>query len=279
MNKIIEKYLDKAFGSTLLDDLRLVLDSGINLLDLLNTKTIRHPESEINFRKQLIVQKVKAVVSSKLPTLATEQSKSDKKPRVLFINGIVTPYSVAKHQADILNKAIRQDVALIYNETDGLFQDLLECNQGRSGVLTDVAQRMLEAIEAQLLEEGELTIVAYSQGAIISTSALIELAKNATEEDLSRIRYITFGAGFKTSVLSTHIYCEHFANSDDPVTWLGLQHIDFPYSGELFIRQAKGHFLIADYLIPMMNGATYGDSWFEKQIHLSDHQTPSSVLP
>ena len=51
MNKKIEKYLDKVFGANLLDDLRLVLDSGVNLLDLLNTKTIRHPESEINFRK------------------------------------------------------------------------------------------------------------------------------------------------------------------------------------------------------------------------------------
>lgn len=266
MNKVIEKYLAKAFGSTVVDDLRLVFGSGINLLDLLDTKTIRHPESEINFRKQLLLNKVKSVASSNLPSLVAESAASETNARVLFINGIVTPYSVAKHQANILSKAIGQEVELIHNETEGLFQDLLECNQGRSGVLTKIAQKMFEAIKKQLLIPGDLTIVAYSQGAIIATSALVELAKSASEQDLSRIRYITFGAGFKTSVLPEQIFCEHFANSDDPVTWLGLQHQEFPYSGELFVRPAKGHFFIADYIIPMMNGAIYGDSWFEQQL-------------
>lgn len=272
MNKIIEKYLAQAFGSTVVDDLRLVFGSGINLLNLLDTKTIRHPQSEINFRKQLLFKKVKAVVSSSLPTLSAEPSETKNSARVLFINGIVTPYSVAQHQANILSQAIGQEVTLIHNETDGLYHDLLECNQGRSGVLTEIAQRMLEVINAQLLnDEAELTIVAYSQGAIIATSALTELAKNTCENDLSRIRYITFGAGFKTSVLPEQIFCEHFANSDDPVTWLGLQNVEFPYSGELFVRSAKGHFFVADYLIPMMNGASYGESWFEALVH-EQHQ-------
>ncbi|XQW85196.1 PE-PPE domain-containing protein [Thalassotalea piscium] len=277
MNKIIEKYLIKYFGADLVADLRLIFGENVNLLNLINTQTIRHPDSEISFAKKLFVNKVKSVVSSH--HLCTVENENNKVPRVLFINGMATPHAIAQHEANILSKAIGESVALLYNETDGLIHDLLECNQGRSGILTDISHRLVTAITTHLTSEEELLIVAYSQGAIIATSALEYLANSEETIDFSRIRYITIGAGFKSSLLPEALFCEHFANSEDPVTWLGLQNPEFPFSGELFVRPGKGHFFNADYIIPMMEGKSYGNSWFEQQIHMNHYQISSSILP
>ncbi|WP_448564758.1 PE-PPE domain-containing protein [Thalassotalea ganghwensis] len=264
MKTLVEQYIKKAFGDHLLDDLRIVLGTRFKPLHLLDFNTVRHPESEMNFRKRYILNKVKAKFSKRYAAL---KPKADNKAaRVLFVNGIVTPYPLARHQADILAQSIGRDVDVIHNETEGLFRDLLECNQGRQGIINPVTKKVIQAIENKLEDDQSLIIVAYSQGAIIASSALIALSKRVASEQLSRISYITFGAGFKDSVLPKEIFCEHFANRYDPITHLGLQHQDFDFSGKLFIREARGHFFIADYLLPMMAGERYGDSWFEQQL-------------
>ncbi|WP_448550296.1 hypothetical protein [Thalassotalea fusca] len=278
MKRLIENYISQTFGPGLMADLKLLLGEKINVFNMLNRETLWLPEGEVNFRKKRALRSLKKV-GQRLNGTANTQSMHDQskekwltpKSNVMFVNGIVTSIDLAEHQAMVLAKAIRQPVTLVHNETEGLVKDLLECNEGRYGVMNAITQKVATVISEKLCDplaedNSKLNIVAYSQGAIIVTAALHHLSQQLPAQQLARIAYFTFGAGFRESVLPACIYCEHFANSDDPITKLGVQHPDFPYSGELFVRQAKGHFFIADYLIPMQQGVQYGDSVFERMV-------------
>ena len=277
MKKLIENYINSTFGRGLIADLKLILGEKVNIFNMLNRETMWFPEGEVNFRKNRVIRVLKQVKAK----ADTDEDMSHHfqmaehwlslSSNVMFVNGIVTSIDLAEHQAIMLARTINQPVTLIHNETDGLVKDLLECNEGRYGVMNPVTEKVVTAIVEKLdmvTANGQqrLNIVAYSQGAIIVTAALMQLSKQLPDNQLSRIAYFTFGAGFRESVLPETIYCEHFANTDDPITRLGLQHPDFEYSGELYIRQAKGHFFISDYLIPMMQGKRYGDSLFEQKL-------------
>ena len=265
MKKLIENYIIQTFGERLIHDLKLVLGERFNLLDMINHKTILHPDSEMMHRKDELLSQAFSRYQLHL-TENINDVRAASSTRVIFINGIATTHYVAYHQARMLSQAIDQDVELVYNQTEGVFRDLLECNEGRYGVLNEEAKKAIETIKRKLASPGPLTIVAYSQGAIIATSALRYLAKQLDESQLSRIYYVTFGAGFKSNRLPDCITSEHFANTRDPVTKLGLQHPDYPCAGSIYLRQAKGHMFIADYLIPMQQGHCYGASQFQRWI-------------
>jgi hypothetical protein len=267
MKKIIEEYIAKTFGESYASELKFILGENFNLFNMLDTKTIKHPDSEIRFRKKHLINKVKSSFGSDVEPVPIHQLRTgSSESRFLFINGVVTPYALALHQVTMLAKYLNQEVELIHNETDGLVKDLVECNEGRYGVINTIAQQSIDVIKDKLTYEGDLTIIAHSQGAIIITSALLELAKTLSPIELSRIKFVTFGAAFKESVLP-NIECEHFANSNDPITHLGLQNLEHKFTGKLFVREAKGHFFIADYIIPMSQGKSCGKSNFEKLIN------------
>jgi len=278
MKRLIENYINQTFGPGLMADLKLLLGEKINVFNMLNRETLWLPEGEVSFRKKRVLRTLKKAgqrLNGDVHTKSTHAQLNDKwltpKSNVMFVNGIVTSIDLAQHQAIMLAKTIQQPVTLVHNETEGLIKDLLECNEGRYGVMNTVTEKVATAIREKLEElppndQSKLNIVAYSQGAIIVTAALHYLSQQLPEQQLGRIAYFTFGAGFRESVLPECIYCEHFANTDDPITKLGLQHPDFPFSGKLFVRQAKGHFFIADYLIPMQQGVRYGDSVFEQAL-------------
>lgn len=267
MKNILEQFISKVIGESYAHELDFILGKNFNIFNMLDRKTMKHPDSEVRFRKKHIINKVQSTISKSVAPLPSHQLRTGSpESRFLFINGVVTPYALALHQSTILARELHQAVELFHNETDGLVKDLKECNEGRYGVLNKVAEQAIEVIKDKLRYDGDLTIIAHSQGAIIITSALLELSKTLSSDELSRIKYFTFGAGFKESILPEAIFCEHFANSLDPVTHLGLQDKEHQFTGELFIREAKGHFFIADYLMPMTEGKNYGRSTFEKFI-------------
>lgn len=264
MKKLLTQYIRKFFGDNYADDLQLALGKNFNILNMINPKTINHPDSEIKFRKKYLINKVHSSIDSSVEPFPEHQLRTGcPSSRFMFINGVVTPYALALHQSNMLSKAIGQEVELFHNETDGLIKDIIECNEGRYGILNTVAKEAISAIKDKLIHSGDLTIVAHSQGAIIITSALLEITKELPLSELSRIKFITFGAGFKESILPKEIHSEHFANINDPITHLGLQNTEHKFTGELYTREANGHFFVADYLIPIMDGQTYQNNGFE----------------
>jgi hypothetical protein len=267
MKELIAQHATKIIGENYASELEFILGKNFNIFNMLDRKTIKHPDSEIKFRKKYLINKVKSsVTSSSKPLLSHKLRTGVPESRFMFINGVITPYPLALHQATILAKHLKQEVELIHNKTNGLVKDLVECNEGRYGVINTIAQQSIDVIKDKLTYEGDLTIIAHSQGAIIITIALLELSKTLSSIELSRIKFVTFGAAFKESVLP-NIECEHFANSNDPITHLGLQNLDHKFTGKLFVREAKGHFFIADYIIPMSQGKSCGKSNFEKLIN------------
>lgn len=270
MKKLLEQYITKTVGQTMIDDLQFLLGDNFNIFNMLNIKTIQHKDSEVHFRKNHIVTNIRSKFNKNILPMPAHQLRTGKaESRLLFINGVVTPYALALHQADMLAKYTGQDVELLHNETDGLIRDLIECNEGRYGIINKVAQDTIECIQDKLKYEGELHIVAHSQGAIIITSALLELSKTLSSKELSRINFYSFGAGFKESVLPLEIKSEHFANTLDPITHLGLQNKEHPFTGELYLRHAHGHFFIVDYLFPFLNKEFSEESRFANLIDFS----------
>lgn len=260
MKSIIENYILKSLGKQALEDINVAISAKFNIFNMINRSTWKHKDSEISFRAKTI----KNILQKSLPKRLSRTGSPGS--RVLYVNGILTPYFLANHQANILAKLLDEDVEMLHNETQGLYKDLIECSQGREGLINNVAQEAIDTIIDKLSYDGHLTLVAHSQGAIIIASALSHLSTILPSKTLSRITFVSFGAGFQSCQLPPCIKTEHFANSLDPVVHLGLLNDNFPCSGECYIREAKGHFFIADYLIPMMSGKTYGESEFENRI-------------
>lgn len=269
MKKIIEEYIRKTIGEALVDDLNAAVKGKFNIFAMINRKTVLHPEGEVIFRKNMIKEMAKDKLSSNTTYIVPKREVRTGCPtsRVVYMNGIITPYALALHQSNILARMLGEPVELVHNETEGIRKDLLECSEGREGIINQVTQDAIDAIKDKLTYEGDLTIVAHSQGAIVMTTALQALYEELSATELRRIKFVTFGAGIGDCVLPDYIFTEHFANALDPVTHLGLQSDDFALTGTLYVKKdTTGHFFIADYLIPIVNGETFGNSEFEKRL-------------
>lgn len=266
MKSRLENYISATFGQTAVEDLRNLIGEKFNPFGMINPKTAFCPVGEISFRKKTLATKARN--SLKKTPLPSERQLRTGNPasRVLYINGVVTPYSLALHQTSILSQCLNEPVELLHNNTDGVFKDLIECLKGRNGVLIEIAQDAINTIEDKLDYDGNLTIVAHSQGAIIMTSALLNLAQRLPDKVLSRIHLVTIGAGVGHCVLPESLKVEHLINSYDPVTYLGIQSDKYTITGDIYVRQASGHFFISDYIIPMSKGELYGDSPFCRRI-------------
>ncbi len=260
-------YLVEALGESFMNDLKAVVDSKFNIFHMINRRTAFHPQGELTFRKSLLKGKAKTLLGNNAEKPVARSLRTGcPTSRVLYMNGIVVPYALAVHQKNILSQLLGEPVELVHNETEGLKKDLLECAEGREGVINRVARDAIDVIKDKLKHPGDLTVVAHSQGAIVLTTAIQQLSREVSVDLLGRIKFVTFGAGVGHCVLPEAVFTEHFANSRDPVAHLGLLSDAFDLTGEVFLRKATGHFFVADYLLPMAEGDTFGNSAFEQRI-------------
>jgi hypothetical protein len=254
-------WIEHQFGEAMAEDIRLFMGEDFRIKHLFNRKTLSHPLSEFTLQKQQWRKLLKKDHTHTRPLKPTFCGPLD--ARVIMINGVMSPFRIATHQSEVLSLCIGQPVSLIYNPTIGIIKDLLECHQDRHGEPTNIVRFTMERITQSLMQDGPITIVGYSQGAIIASAAIAQLAKVQPASILSRIHYVTLGAGFKESILPHYIKQEHFANANDPVTHMGLLSGQYTSTGTSHIRDAHGHLMIADYLLPIKAGDFGGDSLFE----------------
>jgi hypothetical protein len=254
-------WIEHQFGEAMSEDIRLFMGDKFKIKHLFNRKTLSHPLSEFTLQKKqwrTLLKKDRVHTRILKPTFYGPLDA-----RVIMINGVMSPFNIATHQSEVLSQCIGAPVSLIYNPTIGLIKDLLECHQDRHGEPTDIVRFTMERITLLLLQDGPVVIVGYSQGAIIASAAIAQLAKLKSASELSRIHYVTLGAGFKESILPHYIKQEHFANANDPVTHMGLLSEQYTSTGKAHIRDAHGHLMVADYLLPIKAGEFGGDSLFE----------------
>lgn len=118
--------------------------------------------------------------------------------KIVYINGIKG--SPGKHCDHIKSIAIRRcaQVQGVYNKSDGFFKDIKQCIKDKLGIGDNPANDKIQSIINDHLNSGEpLTIMAHSQGALITSRAIGDIANHAAANginlDWSNINIETFG--------------------------------------------------------------------------------------
>jgi hypothetical protein len=172
-----------------------------------------------------------------------------------FINGIMTDTYTLRKNLLALSYCLGDPVVGLYNPTHGFTVDLLECIRGRSlDEPSDIALKIKDFLKKRLLEtrdsEKRIVVFAHSQGGIIGTNAINLLEKEISDNDLSKLSFITFGSAADDIVHSKKVYCEHFGNTGDFVARIGIINtLKKPVAyNKLYERDFKGHLLNMHYL-------------------------------
>lgn len=183
----------------------------------------------------------------------------------LFINGILTNETIIQQNIHLLKKKFNRPIHCVFNKTDSLIMDLLECAIGKqTNDLTEPSLLGLSTISKILLnpEINKLVIICHSQGTIIISQILRNLDKFGLKkiEYLEKLEIYAFGSCVShmkyliTDDNNQYPYMEHFANENDLVAKMGCNHskdieeyIDI--DGTIFINKGKsGHLFNSHYM-------------------------------
>ena len=104
--------------------------------------------------------------------------------RWFFLNGICTDLRVARLNATLLTTAFHRPITILYNETEGLWLDLVECAIGKAwDWVTEAAKANVDALMRALCDPAvaRVVLVSHSQGTIVAAVLL-----KALQEHLQR---------------------------------------------------------------------------------------------
>ncbi|KAM5527053.1 hypothetical protein FOXYSP1_20565 [Fusarium oxysporum f. sp. phaseoli] len=172
----------------------------------------------------------------------------------LFVNGIGGEYFWLQLYCEKLRDTFNRDVRGVFNRSDGILWDLIECagerdTNGRQNALIErtpssmAAQRALSRELSAALQNvesnGYIVMIAYSQGCLLLRLVLQEFVRNNIHRAAmeARLRVFTFGnpsidwigmdADGNRIPLCERANCtEHFANERDFVAQLGVLRMD-----------------------------------------------------
>ncbi|KFA60130.1 hypothetical protein S40285_09578 [Stachybotrys chlorohalonatus IBT 40285] len=223
-------------------------------------------------------------------TTYVSKLKDDFKPpsneRWLFINGIANELVWFQSSCDKIRDAFNQEVIGVYNRSEGILWDLIEC-VGEHSAATDKQKEMIEhtpsskAAQNKLEEElkkalwpgghsisNKVVMIAHSQGCLILRLVLQKLVSEnpmgtpKMHDMKKRLRVFTFGnpsidwrvMGEESQSLSEYAHVtEHFAHEADFVAMLGVvrYHKDTESGygeGSVFLSNGgRGHLFGAHY--------------------------------
>ncbi|EKR92205.1 hypothetical protein LEP1GSC163_2526 [Leptospira santarosai str. CBC379] len=107
----------------------------------------------------------------------------------VFVNGIDNKPMEALHSLHSLQEKSGRDVYLVYNRTDGVGNDLVNCAGGKMGKNVETSQTVL----ANYIKAGKIdTLIAHSQGSLISGNALIDAKSQGGS--IGNIKWVNFGS-------------------------------------------------------------------------------------
>lgn len=209
----------------------------------------------------------KSTEGSILKSQRKENKFQDQKEKWFFVNGIYTYQNGAKLAQTRLENLFGVPVDVLYNPTDGIFLDVIECIFGRSLHLwTNVTMRTYEQVYNALSDKDvkKVVLIGHSQGAILVSNILFILSnknKNSsllsnkespvTDEMLRKLEVYTFASpANEMNDADGLIYCEHFVNAHDAVACIGIadREINYQTNNVFFNRHRRGHFLNQHYL-------------------------------
>lgn len=173
-----------------------------------------------------------------------------------FINGITTTKEVASINELALEELFEVEFSTLYNPTNGLVADLLECISERTfDNYSEISRVLYDKIDELLLEGKKVKIIAHSQGGIILNSLLKTLLN--TGKKFPNIEVYTFASAADEETVVPELYQEHFCNENDFVARMGMM-LNNPV-GALYIKKdSNGHLLNRDYLEHFKEGKYCG---------------------
>lgn len=127
-------------------------------------------------------------------------------PKTFYLNGIQTSRRSAAENVRTIENEFGQEVELIYNETEGFWNDVAESYLNISGYDTEISQRAEERFRSALENGENVRIYAHSQGLAIAADALRNVAAayraegqsaDEVQEIMRRVQVISFG-GFSS---------------------------------------------------------------------------------
>ncbi|KAK4238674.1 hypothetical protein C8A03DRAFT_33274 [Achaetomium macrosporum] len=185
-----------------------------------------------------------------IPATLTSSVKETRCPteKWLFVNGIGGEYYWVQLYCEKLRDIFQRNIKGIFNRSDGILWDLVECAGERdiNGAGVPLAQRTESSLVAQRMLKSELSaalrepggfvvMIAYSQGCLLLRHVLQELVRDGGLQVAmtDRLRVFTFGNpsidwkgttpdGAETFLCEHVNHTEHFANREDFVAKLGV---------------------------------------------------------
>jgi hypothetical protein len=155
----------------------------------------------------------------------------------------------------------------VYNPTDGVLVDVVECLLGRTfNMASEPSEYLLNRIKAALSFDDyeKVVLISHSQGTIITSNVIKNLLDEYKGDDrLAKLEIYTFGCAADEMDADEDLsrkhnrlvpYVEHYANKGDLVANLGIlqkrkmQAFGHEYYGEIYELNRSGHYLNAHYL-------------------------------
>ena len=169
-----------------------------------------------------------------------------------FINGVTTTKEVAAVNELALEHIFGVEFSTLYNPTNGIIADLIECISERTfDNYSEIATQLYSKIDEMLLAGVKVRIIAHSQGGIIASSLLKTLAQ--TGKRFYNLELYTFASATDEDINVEGVYQEHFCNENDFVSRMGM--LNNNPVGALYIQNnTDGHLLNRDYLEHFKSG-------------------------
>lgn len=178
--------------------------------------------------------------------------------RWFFINGICTDeVTTFQTNGNYLAEIFGTQITGLWNPTHGLVADLVECVTGRTLDVSEPFTNAYATLIEQSLKKGHIVkLIGHSQGGIIVSNLIRNLArKNVSFKNLE---VFTFASAADGEQAQPGLFQEHFGNSEDFVSRIGLQAPE--YLPKIFWKRAggKGHLLNRNYLNAFVAGKLCG---------------------
>jgi hypothetical protein len=174
-----------------------------------------------------------------------------------FINGISNTPGMGFLNQKRFEQLFGRKVTLIYNPTQGIFLDLIECIAGRTfDIVAAPSAKAISEIRLALLDPqvSKVVLIGHSQGAIICQTVLQQISPTwFTDAVLNKLEVYTFAS--PASCMPDYggkVHVEHFAHQYDAIAQIGVLHplIKYPKTQPIFYNaERKGHILNEHYLI------------------------------
>ncbi|OQE14730.1 hypothetical protein PENSTE_c033G02450 [Penicillium steckii] len=213
----------------------------------------------------LLLNGTERVLVSRVPV---SSSSSHERECWFFINGVANSKYWLQNNIDQLAYSFGRKITGIHNRTAGLVFDLIECLIQRCfSYATGDIRSAYVLLKKQLLSPDceKVVIILHSQGGIEGSMVIDWLLDELPQDLLRKLEVYTFGNAANhfnnprqsskcDPIVRSIRHIEHYANSQDAVSYLGVLHFtDVPnrYLGRLFIRPGSGHMMNQHYLDTM----------------------------